>query len=362
MQFAFANVYSRVVPLGAAVAVCAATSRRSQSRPARCVGWADHGGQPLASQFPVSKLLGAPDPTGDACGDGLAKLREVHRLSEEAYGRLGERGAHLWHRQLYAWGAPCAALEAVHPCAFLLCLGHAGLSCLMGVPIDGQAGSPSPSSLVLAHLGQDSVGKSKHTTIIRRLLAAVEDLAKGGLGVHDADEEDDDDDDADHGVRRADKGKSGKSKALVDMVPQVFTGSGLLKVCGPNNLHRSPMFVLDEGLGALTQLGLTGAPDKVSDMVFEYQAMFTSLWSTGTFRKDLAKGVYHLPWACPSLHMNIHPSYWSKVLTNQWGRDCTAVRRRFVLYSFPPFFPHHVQELWDHLQAAKLTQNEITNQ
>ena len=76
---------------------------------------------------------------------------------------------------------------------------------------------------------------------------------------------------------------------------QVFTGSGLLKVCGTQNLHRSPMFVLDEGLGALTQLGLTGAPDKVSDMILEYQAMFTSLWSTGTFRKDLAKDVNLLP-------------------------------------------------------------------
>ena len=61
------------------------------------------------------------------------------------------------------------------------------------------------------------------------------------------------------------------------MAPQVFAGSGLLKVCGKDDLHRSPMLVvLDEGLDALTQLGLTGAPDKVSEMILEYQAMFTS--------------------------------------------------------------------------------------
>jgi hypothetical protein len=102
------------------------------------------------------------------------------------------------------------------------------------------------------------------------------------------------------------------------------------------------MFVLDEGLGALTQLGLTGPPDKVSETVLEYQAMLASLWSTGTFRKDLAKGVYLLPWACPSMHMNIHPSYYRKILMGQWGRDCTAIRRRVVLYCFQPFFPQQL--------------------
>ena len=79
--------------------------------------------------------------------------------------------------------------------------------------------------------------------------------------------------------------------------------------------------------------------------------MFTSLWSTGAFRKDLAKGVYSLPWACPSLHMNIHLCYYTRALVGTWGRDCTAVRRRIVLYSFQPFFPHNVTEMWQHYQA-----------
>ena len=315
-------------------------------------GWQRHSGKSLADQFPLGRILNAPDPAGDAGPQALAKLKEIHKLSADAYGRIGEKGFRLWHPALYQWAVPRAAVEAVHPCAFLMCLGHAGVSCLMGAPIDGQPANPSPSSLVLAHLGQDSVGKSKHTNIIRRLLCGVESLANGKEAVPGEPDENDDDDDDDEVEVRPARREKGKPKARVDMAPQVFTGSGLLKVCGKQNLHRSPMFVLDEGLGALTQLGLTGAPDKVPEMILEYQAMFTSLWSTGTFRKDLAKGVYLLPWACPSMHMNIHPSYYIKALLGTAGRDCTAVRRRIVLYSFQPFFPHNVVELWAHYQAT----------
>jgi hypothetical protein len=74
--------------------------------------------------------------------------------------------------------------------------------------------------LILAHLGQDSVGKSKHTSIIRRLLAGVELLAQGSTrtelqGHSDAGSDADLADDA------AAAPAESKRKGCIDMVPQV---------------------------------------------------------------------------------------------------------------------------------------------
>jgi hypothetical protein len=89
----------------------------------------------------------------------------------------------------------------------------------MGAPIDGQPANPSPSSLVLAHLGQDSVGMSKHTNIIRRLLCGVESLANGKEAVPGEPDENDDDDDDDEVEVRPARCEKGKPKARVDMAP-----------------------------------------------------------------------------------------------------------------------------------------------
>ena len=77
--------------------------------------WQAIAGQVLADQFPIAKLLGAPDPTGEAGRDSLARLKKMHELSATKYGRIGERGRQLWHPALYEWGVPRSAVEAVHP-------------------------------------------------------------------------------------------------------------------------------------------------------------------------------------------------------------------------------------------------------
>ena len=55
--------------------------------------------------------------------------------------------------------------------------------------------------------------------------------------------------------------------------------------------------------------------------MLEDQAMLASLWSTGVYKKDLAADEYVVPWSCPSFHMNVHPSYWCKILLSMWGKD-----------------------------------------
>ena len=49
-----------------------------------------------------------------------------------------------------------------------------------------------------------------------------------------------------------DGGRRGQKRFY--MCPHMFSGRGVLTVCGEKNLHRSPLFVLDEGVGALTQV------------------------------------------------------------------------------------------------------------
>ena len=66
--------------------------------------------------------------------------------------------------------------------------------------------------------------------------------------------------------------------------------------------------------------------------MLEDQAMLASLWSTGVYKKDLAADEYVVPWSCPSFHMNVHPSYWCKILLSMWGKDIRgSIQREFNL-------------------------------
>jgi len=69
--------------------------------------WQRHSGKSLADQFPLGRILNAPDPAGDAGPQALAKLKEIHKLSADAYGRIGGKSFRLWHPALYqVGGAP----------------------------------------------------------------------------------------------------------------------------------------------------------------------------------------------------------------------------------------------------------------
>ena len=119
------------------------------------------------------KFSGDPFPLG-TCSVGFGFTGEGVG-SYTRYGAFGEHGDRLWGREAFDWAVPLAVAHNLDPNAFLLCLGHAGVACLGGPAIVGDPANPSPTSLYLAHIGQDSVGKTRNTNFIRHLLAKVEE-------------------------------------------------------------------------------------------------------------------------------------------------------------------------------------------
>ena len=135
----------------------------------------------------------------------------------------------------------------------------------------------------------------------------------------------------------------GKKRESSGFYGQAFSGKGLVTRCeGP---HRSPMFLLDEALSFLTQVGLACDPAKATDTQLEDQAMMSTLWTTGCFKKDLAGGsAYDIDWCAVSVHCNAHATYVSAMLDGTKGKDSTAIRRRLWLYSFKPMFHHNLKQ------------------
>ncbi|CAE8620329.1 unnamed protein product [Polarella glacialis] len=141
--------------------------------------WEEHNqGISLGRSFPLSRLLGAPEPTGPETKEFLGKLKSAHAVARAHFGDNGMGGMNFWGKDTFLWFLPHSAAECMNPNAYLLCLGHAGMACLMGAPMQGHLANPSPSSLFLSHVGSDSVGKSRHTSFLRKVLQAVETSAR----------------------------------------------------------------------------------------------------------------------------------------------------------------------------------------
>ena len=324
------------VPLGVPVALAALGTLPGaewRKRHVHC------GGEEFLEEMDLGSLLKAKQSSSPDALAHFGRLKAAHDASAKLFGDSGEKVAQLWGQSEAAFAQKHVATESLNPNALLLSAGHAALACFDGAHLLGNRANPNPPSTLLIGIGADSVGKSRQTSFALKLLTRLQHSVRPAVPQPSVEDR------ANAEAERVGGGELKRGKLSKDgFSAQSFSGKGFASRCMDGKL-RSPVFIIDEALSMFTQLGLSSDPGKVNDAQLEDQAMMSTIWSTGTYRKDLADGGgYDLPWTCPSFHTNAHVEYMCRLLTGETGKDPTAFRRRLLVYALRPMFRHKVKQ------------------
>jgi hypothetical protein len=297
------------------------------------------GGEEFLQQMQLGSILNAKQTSSPDALVHLGRLKAAHDASEQLFGISGEKVAQIWGDKEAAFASTHVATEALNPTCLILSAAHAALACFDGARLLGNRANPSPPATLLIGIGSDSVGKSRQTSFALKLLTQLQRSVKPSLPVQSTEDR------ANAESERAGTSDRPRGKLCKDgFSAQSFSGKGFASRCMDGKL-RAPVFLIDEALSLFTQIGLASDPAKVTDSQLEDQAMMSTIWSTGTYRKDLADGGgYDLPWTCPSFHTSAHIDYMCRLLSGETGKDPTAFRRRMLVYAFRPMFRHKVKE------------------